>query len=92
MGHSSQQTLRNFSGALQSIADHPFFNNVILSGGDPLTLSTRVLQKRLTGLAEIPHVDFVRIGTSVPVTHPLRLFDNALIDILRQFADRWLTP
>lgn len=88
VGHSTQQTLRNFSGALQYIADHPGINNVILSGGDPLTLSTPVLQKMLDGLAEVPHVDFVRIGTRIPVTYPLRLFDDELIDVLRRFADR----
>lgn len=88
VGHSNQQTLRNFAGALQYIADHPKINNVILSGGDPLTLATPVLQKMLAGLAEIDHVDFVRIGTRIPVTYPLRLFDDALIDTLRTFAER----
>ena len=88
VGHSNQQTLRNFAGALQYIAEHPKINNVILSGGDPLTLATPVLQKMLEGLAKIDHVDFVRIGTRIPVTYPLRIFDEALTDALRAFAER----
>ena len=79
---------RDFAGALRYIADHPEINNVILSGGDPLMLSTAALRTMLTGLAAIEHVDFVRIGSRTPVTYPLRLFDDGLIDLLREFGER----
>ncbi|MEG6506081.1 KamA family radical SAM protein [Nitratidesulfovibrio sp. 1201_IL3209] len=75
----------DFSGALRYVADHPEINNVILSGGDPLMLSTPALRAMLEGLADIGHVDFVRIGSRTPVTYPLRLFDDGLIDLLRGF-------
>ncbi|OIO01404.1 MAG: KamA family protein [Desulfovibrionaceae bacterium CG1_02_65_16] len=79
---------RDFAGAVAYIANHPEINNVILSGGDPFMLSTPALRSMLAALAEIKHVDFVRIGTRTPVTYPLRLFDDELIDLLRVFNER----
>ena len=88
VGKPGGQAPRDFAGALAYIAEHPEINNVILSGGDPLMLSTPALRSMLAGLAEIGHVDFVRIGTRTPVTYPLRLFDAELIDLLRDFSER----
>lgn len=88
VGKPGDQAPRDFAGALAYIAKHPEINNVILSGGDPLMLSTPALRSMLAGLAEIGHVDFVRIGTRTPVTYPLRLFDAELIDLLRDFSER----
>jgi KamA family protein len=88
VGHSPRETLRQFAGALDYIAAHKEINNVILSGGDPLTLDTPVLETMLEGLASLDHVAFARIGTRVPVTYPLRLFDQSLTDALRRFAAR----
>lgn len=56
--------------------------DVIVSGGDPLTLPMGKLKFYLDSLKEIDHVDVIRIGTRVPVTLPQRLFDNELIDLL----------
>jgi lysine 2,3-aminomutase len=56
--------------------------DVIVSGGDPLTLPLGKLKFYLENLKEIDHVDVIRIGTRVPVTLPQRLYDNELIDTL----------
>lgn len=88
VGRPDGSARRDFSGALRYIAEHPEINNVILSGGDPLMLSTPALRTMLDGLADIGHVDFVRIGSRTPVTYPLRLFDDGLIDLLRGFNGR----
>src|SRR5438105_3330874 len=56
--------------------------DVIVSGGDPLTLPLGKLKFYLDNLKEIDHVDVIRIGTRVPVTLPQRLYDNELIDTL----------
>jgi lysine 2,3-aminomutase len=56
--------------------------DVIVSGGDPLTLPLGKLRYYLDNLKEIDHVDVIRIGTRVPVTLPQRLYDNELIDTL----------
>ena len=50
--------------------------DVIVSGGDPLTLPVAKLRWFVTELAAIDHVDVIRIGTRVPVTLPQRLFDT----------------
>ncbi len=56
--------------------------DVIISGGDPLTLPLSKLRFYLENLKEIDHVDVIRIGTRVPVTLPQRLYDNELVDTL----------
>ena len=56
--------------------------DVIVSGGDPLTLPLGKLRYYLDNLKEIDHVDVIRIGTRVPVTLPQRLYDSELIDTL----------
>jgi len=56
--------------------------DVIVSGGDPLTLPLGKLRYYLDNLKEIDHVDVIRIGTRVPVTLPQRLYDAELIDTL----------
>jgi lysine 2,3-aminomutase len=56
--------------------------DVIVSGGDPLTLPPGKLRYYLDNLRAIDHVDVIRIGTRVPVTLPQRLYDNELIDTL----------
>jgi len=56
--------------------------DVIVSGGDPLTLPMNKLRYYLDNLKEIDHVDVIRIGTRVPVTLPQRLYDQELIDLL----------
>lgn len=88
VGKPNDHAPRDFAGALRYIEAHPKINNVILSGGDPMMLSTAALRAMLDGLARIDHVDFVRIGTRTPVTYPLRLFDDELMDMLRAFGER----
>lgn len=56
--------------------------DVIVSGGDPLTLPLGKLRFYLDNLKAIDHVDVIRIGTRVPVTLPQRLYDQELIDLL----------
>ncbi|CAN5316796.1 KamA family radical SAM protein [soil metagenome] len=67
---------------IEYIRKHKQIRDVIVSGGDPLTLPIGKLKFYLDSLKEIDHVDVIRIGTRVPVTLPQRLFDNELIDLL----------
>ena len=64
------------------IKAHPQIRDVIVSGGDPLTLPIGKLRFYLDSLKAIEHVDVIRIGTRVPVTLPQRLYDPELIDLL----------
>jgi lysine 2,3-aminomutase len=72
------------------VREHREVRDVIVSGGDPLTLPLARLKWFVHSLAEIPHVDVVRIGTRVPVTLPQRLFDQELIGVLASAAKVWI--
>jgi lysine 2,3-aminomutase len=64
--------------------------DVILSGGDPLTLPVAKLRWFVEQLAPIDHVDVIRVGTRVPVTLPQRLFDPELIELLAESEKVWI--
>lgn len=82
VGLPNEQTVKNFENAAKYIAQHDEITNAIFSGGDPLMLPNHVLRKMLAAIVDIPHLNHIRIGSRVPVTYPLRLYDNELIDML----------
>lgn len=69
--------------ALDYIRSHPGIREVILSGGDPLTLSNKHIDKVLADLRAIEHVEIIRVGTRMPVVCPMRV-DQELVDILKK--------
>lgn len=72
------------------VRNHPEIRDVILSGGDPLTLNMNKLAFFLENLAAMPHVDVIRIGTRVPVTLPMRLRDTQLLDLIEKVGKVWV--
>lgn len=68
--------------ALDYIARTPTIRDVLVSGGDPLLLSSAKLEALLDRLCAIPHLRFVRIGSRVPVFLPMRI-DADLVRALR---------
>ncbi len=85
VGMTNGKTVHNFQKAAQYVASHPEITNVVISGGDPLMLPTKVLRQMLTALQDIDHLRFVRIGSRAPVSYPIRFFDDELIDLLAEF-------
>ncbi len=81
---------RNDRRMVDYVASKPEIRDVIVSGGDPLTLPTAKLRFFLENLAKIPHVDVIRIGTRVPVTLPQKLYDQELIDLLASAKKVWI--
>jgi len=81
---------RQWDRALEYIAAHPEIRDVLLSGGDPLTLSDDKLDYLLGRLRAIPHVEFIRIGTKVPVVVPQRV-TRQLTRILRKYHPLWMS-
>ncbi|HTU27047.1 MAG TPA: KamA family radical SAM protein [Pirellulales bacterium] len=75
---------------IQYVRDHAEIRDVIVSGGDPLSLPMGKLRWFVTQLAAIDHLDVVRIGTRVPVTLPQRLSDPELIALLRDAGKIWI--
>jgi lysine 2,3-aminomutase len=73
-----------FDKQLAYIAAHPEIRDVLLSGGDPLLLSDEKLEDLLTRLRAIPHVEFLRIGTRIPIFLPQRITPELCL-MLKQF-------
>jgi lysine 2,3-aminomutase len=62
-----------FDRQIDYIRKHPEVRDVLLSGGDPLLLSDDKLESLLRQLREIPHVEFLRIGSRIPIFLPQRI-------------------
>jgi lysine 2,3-aminomutase len=76
---------QEYQEALDYIRSHPGIREVILSGGDPLTVSDAQLDRVLHDLRAIEHVEIIRIGSRMPVVAPMRITEN-LAKILRAHA------
>jgi lysine 2,3-aminomutase len=74
----------HLDGAVEYIETHPQVRDVLISGGDPLTMSDVVIDSLLKRLRSIPHVQIVRIGTKVPAVLPQRITPR-LAGILRRY-------
>jgi lysine 2,3-aminomutase len=81
---------RNDERMIEYVREHPEIRDVIVSGGDPLTLPFTKLRFFLENLAAIEHVEVIRIGTRVPVTLPMRLYDDELIALLASAEKVWI--
>jgi lysine 2,3-aminomutase len=75
---------------IEYVRDHEQIRDVIVSGGDPLTLPPAKLKYFLHSLRDIPHVDVIRIGTRVPTTLPQKLYDPELLDVLESAEKVWI--
>lgn len=74
---------------IEYIRNTPIVRDVLLSGGDPLTIAPAILEDLLRRLRDIPHLEIVRIGSRVPIFLPQRITDE-LCDILRKYHPLWL--
>jgi len=75
---------QDFEKAFSYIAAHKEVRDVLISGGDPLTLTDEVLDYILFNIRKIEHVEIIRIGTRTPVVLPQRITDN-LVSILKKY-------
>jgi lysine 2,3-aminomutase len=73
-----------FDRQIEYIATHPEIRDVLLSGGDPLLFSDDKLEHLLSRLRAIPHVEFLRIGTRIPIFLPQRI-TPALCAMLKKY-------
>lgn len=70
--------------AVAYLREHTEVRDVILSGGDPLLLPDRLIERILKSLRSIPHLELIRFGTRVPGTLPQRITPE-LCDIVKRF-------
>lgn len=87
--HDAPMPKDDVDKAIEYIRDHPEVRDVVLSGGDPLTLGDERLDEILGRLSEIDHIDIVRLGTRTPVVLPMR-FTPKLLTMLKKYPFVWL--
>ena len=92
VGATGEKSVRksDLERALAYIESTPSVRDVLVSGGDPLTLDDDRLDWILSRLRRIPHVEFVRIGSKQPVVMPQRV-TPALTRVLRRYHPLWMS-
>jgi lysine 2,3-aminomutase len=82
-------SLDRLAPAFAWLAAHPEVRDVIVSGGDPLTMSTDRLVRLLARIREIPSVETIRLATRAPVTLPSRITPE-LVKAMRPHHPIWV--
>jgi len=83
------RSLDHLASSLAYIAANPDIRDVIVSGGDPLVMTTERIASLLSRIREIPHVDTIRLATRTPVTLPHRITAE-LVRSLKRFHPVWV--
>jgi lysine 2,3-aminomutase len=77
----------DYTKGIEYIRDHPEITNVLITGGDPLILSTRRLEPLIARIREIEHVKIIRIGSKMVSFNPYRIInDPSLADMIRTYS------
>jgi lysine 2,3-aminomutase len=72
---------------LEYIRSHEEITNVLITGGDPLMLSTARLEPVIQALRRIDHVQIIRIGSKLPAYNPHRILDDlTLLEMFRRYS------
>lgn len=85
----SESPSERIQKGIDYIASTPQVRDVLLSGGDALLVSDKLLENIIKKLREIPHVEIIRIGTRVPVVMPQRITDD-LVNMLKKYHPIYL--
>jgi len=89
-GAGEQDFESDYEAAFRYLEEHDEVRDVLLSGGDPLLFSDRKLEKILERLRSIEHIEFLRIGSRVPVFLPQRITPE-LCEMLRKFHPLYMS-
>ena len=82
--------IKAWEPGLQYIRDHKEVRDVLISGGDPLSMPDPHIEYLLAHLRAIPHVEIIRIGTKVPAVLPQRI-TRSLVNIMRKYHPLFLS-
>jgi len=80
---------RRLQQVTEYLLAHPEISDVIISGGDPLTMPTDALEAVLSSIRSVESVQVIRIGTRVPVVLPMRITPQ-LVEMLRKYHPLWI--
>ncbi len=86
---SAQFSRADFEKQIEYLQRTPQVRDVLLSGGDPLTLAPKLLEELISRLRAIEHIEIIRIGTRVPVFLPMRVNDE-LCEMLARYHPVWM--
>ncbi len=89
-GGEYQFSVRQWEKALVYLEAHTEVRDVLLSGGDPLSVGDDKLDWLLTRLRAIRHIEFIRIGTKMPIVLPQRITKD-LVKMLKRHHPLWLS-
>ena len=89
-GAGEQALETDYEAAFRYLEEHTEIRDVLLSGGDPLLFSDAKLEKILARLRSIPHIEFLRIGSRVPIFLPQRI-TPAFCQVLQKYHPLYLS-
>lgn len=89
-GAGEQELHTNFEEAFRYLENHTEVRDVLFSGGDPLLFSDDKLEHLLARVRAIPHIEFVRIGSRVPIFLPQRITPE-LCAMLKKYHPLWMS-
>jgi KamA family protein len=87
--NENDEVVNDISEGIEYIRKNEQISNVLLTGGDPLLMSTLTLEKVIRALRKIDHVQVIRIGTKMPAFNPHRIIgDHELPNMLTRYSTR----
>lgn len=85
----NEEVVNDVAEGIEYIQKNMQVTNVLLTGGDPLLMSTRRLENILRPLRKIDHVGIIRIGSKMPAINPYRIINDAdLLPMLSRYSTR----
>ena len=88
--HQETNSPSRFDAAVDYIKSNRKIRDVLISGGDPFILEDDEIENLIEKIRSISHVEFLRIGTRVPVTLPQRITEK-LVNMLKKYAPIWIS-
>ena len=80
----------NFEDAFQYLENNKNIRDVLFSGGDPLLYADNKLEKIIKRIRSIKHIEFIRIGSRIPIFLPQRITPN-LCNMLKKYHPLWMS-
>ncbi|MBM3246879.1 MAG: lysine 2,3-aminomutase [Candidatus Omnitrophica bacterium] len=88
--HRESNSPAKFDAAVEYIKSDRKIRDVLISGGDPFILEDEEIENLIKKIRAISHVEFLRIGTRLPVTLPQRITEN-LANMLKKYSPIWVS-
>ncbi len=83
----NDDTVRDLDGAIEYIRSHKEINNILITGGDPLVVSTSKIESLIKKIRGIDHVKIIRIGSKMLSFNPYRVLDDpSLLDMISKYS------